>query len=76
MAFAMFSTAMRKNPSAISSGRRPSPILGRQGFEPAPHNLGVDRLAAALAEDLGEIGGEELADHDVGVRDGKRSTTR
>ena len=54
MALAMFSTAMRMKPSAISSGARPSPTSRGELGEGGAHRLGVERLIARRAEDLRE----------------------
>jgi hypothetical protein len=71
----MFSTAMRRKPSATSSGSpRPGGLgdLAGQRGELLAHHLGVERLVAVGAEDLGKMRGLDLAEHDVAVGDGQR----
>ena len=48
-------------------------MLGGQVGEPAPHDVGVERLVAARAEHVREVGGLDAAEHHVGVGDGERA---
>ncbi len=72
MALAMFSTAMRMAPSAISSGARRR-RFARQLREGRAHGIGVERLIVPGPKIAGKYAAIELADHDVGVGHGQRA---
>jgi hypothetical protein len=68
----MFSTAMRRKPSATSCGLRPSPISSARAANFSAHDVGVERLVGIRSEDGGEMVGVQLAQHDVAIGDGQR----
>ena len=72
MALAMFSTAMRMAPSAISSGVRPSPTWAASSAKPRAR---LQRRVAGRCRARRSPGraGVELAHHDVGIGHGERA---
>jgi hypothetical protein len=68
----MFSTAIRRKPSATSCGLRPSPISLASASNFSAHDVGVERLVGVRPEDGGKMGGVQLAQHDVAIGDGQR----
>ena len=48
--------------------------LRAKGGEARLHRLGIERLVAVRTEQAGEMGGLDLAQHDVAVGDGERAT--
>ena len=64
---------MVTKPSATCFRRLPSPISAASAANFVAHDVGVQRLVLARAEDRREEIGLQLAEHDIGVGDGERA---